>query len=83
MAFFALPTFAQHPLYAVPTASFPQYGRVGVYPPPGGGESGAKRLMKRDLVIRARADLADQIIREDNEILEILIPAVTSGKLDE
>lgn len=80
MAFFRFPKWAQHPIRAVPTASFPQYARVGIYV---GVGSGVKRLWKRDLVIRTRADFADQIRREDGEILEIIIAIVTSGKLDE
>ena len=77
----AIPNFAQHPRVAVPDLSFPTYARVGIYVVRGKG-SGVKRLMKRELVIQARQDLAEQIRREDEEILEILIAIVLSGKLD-
>lgn len=80
MAFFRFPKWAQHPIRAVPRASFPKYARVGIYI---GVGSGVKRLWKRDLVIQARSDVADQIRREDEEILELIIAIVTSGKLDE
>lgn len=79
MAFFRFPKWAQHPIRAVPLASFPKYARVGIY---AGVGSGVKRLWKRELVFQARADLAERIWREDEELLEILITAVLSGKLD-
>ena len=71
------PTFAQHPIGAIPLGAYPTYARVGIYEVV--TSSGVRRL-RQHLIMQDR--WLDQAVREDEELMELLKIILASGILD-